>query len=403
MTGRFVIVGSGQSGAQAVTTLREAGFDGSLVMVGEEPDLPYQRPPLSKKYLLGELTAERIELRPAAYYQDLDVDVRTGVAAQRIDRERKQVHLTNSDTVPYDKLLLSTGSLPRPVPFPKANLRGVFHLRTKIDCDSLRAAMLAGDTLVVIGGGYIGLEIAAAGVQLGLRVTVLESAPRVLGRVTSPPIAEHFTALHRSRGVDVRCGARVEKLIGKRKVSGVRCDGETLPADTVVIGTGVMANESLALETGLQCDNGIIVNSKCQTSDPAIFAAGDCTNHPNPLVGRRLRLECVHNAIEQAKCAALNMMGEDHDYAVAPWFWSDQYDTKWQSVGLSTGHDRAVLRGDPLEGRFALFYLTEGVLTAVDAVNSPRDFMACRRLIPQRPKVDPNRLGDPAIPILEVA
>lgn len=403
MTERFVIVGGGQSGAQAATTLRESGFGGAVTMICEEPNLPYQRPPLSKKFLLGELSADRIELRPASYYRDLDVEVLTGIGAQRIERDAKRLHLTNGNSLPYDKLLLATGSRPRVLPVPGADLAGVHYLRTRADAERLRADMTAGQHLLVLGGGYIGLEVAAAGISLGLRVTVLESAPRVLGRVTGSRIAEHFTALHRSRGVEVRCCATVERLEGNGRVSAVRCDGELLPVNLVMAGIGVVACDTLARDSGLPCDNGIIVNSKCRTADPAIFAAGDCTNHPNPLVGHRLRLECVHNAIEQAKCAALNMLGEDRDHVIAPWFWSDQYDTKWQSVGLSAGHDATVLRGNPAEGRFALFYLTRGVLTAVDAVNSPRDFMACRKLIPQRPKMSVGRLGDSSIPLLEVA
>jgi 3-phenylpropionate/trans-cinnamate dioxygenase ferredoxin reductase subunit len=403
MAERFVIVGGGQSGAQAVTTLRESGFGGAVTMICEEPDLPYQRPPLSKKFLLGELSAERLELRPASYYRGLDVEMLTGVEAQQIERDAKRVHLTNGDSRPYDKLLLATGSRPRALPIPGADLAGVHYLRTKADAERLRAGMIAGQHLVVIGGGYIGLEIAAAGVSLGLRVTVLESAPRVLGRVTGTLVAEHFTALHRSRGVEIRCCATVERIEGARRLSAVQCDGELLPADLVVAGIGVAACDTLARDSGLPCENGIIVDSKCRTADPAIFAAGDCTNHPNPLAGRRLRLECVHNAIEQAKCAASNMLGENRDHAIAPWFWSDQYDTKWQSVGLSAGHDATVLRGNPAKGRFALFYLTKGVLSAVDAINSPREFMACRKLIPQRPTVIAERLGDSSIPILEVA
>lgn len=403
MTERIIIVGGGQSGAQAAITLRESGFAGSVVMIGEEPDLPYQRPPLSKTYLLGTLSAERIELRPASYYRDLDIDVLTGVSVKQIQRANKQLHLTNADRMPYDKLLLSTGSRPRVLPVPGADLPGVHYLRTKADAEHLRDSMMAGQRLMVIGGGYIGLEIAAAGIALGLRVTLLEAAPRVLARVTGTRIAEHFTALHRSRGVEVRCCAAIERIEGSGRVSGVRCDGESLPADLVAVGIGVTACDTLARDAGLPCDNGIVVDMKCRTADPAIFAAGDCTNHPNPLIGRRLRLECVHNAIEQAKCAALNMLGKNRDYAVTPWFWSDQYDTKWQSVGLSSGHDETVIRGKPEDGRFALFYLTDGVLTAVDAVNSPREFMACRMLIPQRLRVSVDRLGDPSIPMLEVA
>ncbi len=402
MIERFVIVGGGQSGAQAATVLRESGFDGAVTMICEEPHLPYQRPPLSKKFLLGEISAERIELRPISYYRDLDVEVLTGVSAQRIERDTKRLHLTDGTSLPYDKLLLATGSRPRVLPVPGADLTGVHYLRTRADAERLRADMTAGQHIQVIGGGYIGLEIAAAGISLGLHVTVIEMAPRVLGRVTGTRVAEYFTALHRSRGVEVRCGATVERLEGNHRVSAVRCDGELLPANLVMAGIGVVACDTLARDSGLPCDNGIVVDSKCRTADSAIFAAGDCTNHPNPLAGRRLRLECVHNAIEQAKCAALNMLGEDHDHAIAPWFWSDQYDTKWQSVGLSAGHDTTVLRGNPDEGRFALFYLINGVLTAVDAVNSPRDFMACRKLIPLRPKMSVERLGDSSIPLLEV-
>jgi 3-phenylpropionate/trans-cinnamate dioxygenase ferredoxin reductase subunit len=333
----------------------------------------------------------------------MDIEVRTGVAAQRIDRDGKRIHLTDADSLPYDKLLLATGSQPRSLPLPGADLVGVHMLRTKADAERLRADMFSGQHLVVIGGGYIGMEIAAVGVQLGLRVTVLESAPRVLGRTIGARVAEHLTALHRRHGAEIRCCARVERIEGVRRVSAVKCDGELLPADLVVVGIGVTPRDGLAHEAGLSCNDGIAVDIKCRTSDPTIFAAGDCTNHPNPVVGRRLRLECVHNAIEQAKCAALNMLGEDRDHAIAPWFWSDQYDTKWQSVGLSIGHDSTVLRGDPDEGCFALFYLTQGILTAVDAVNSPRDFMACRKLIPLRPRVCAKRLADPAIPLLEVA
>jgi len=403
MTERFVIVGGGQSGAQAAASLRESGFAGAVTMICAEPELPYQRPPLSKKFLLGEISAERIELRPASYYRNLDVEVRTGTGARRIERETKRLHLTNGDSLPYDKLLLATGSRPRVLSVPGADLAGVHYLRTKADAERLRAGMTTGQHLVVLGGGYIGLEIAAAGIALGLRVMVLEAAPRVLGRVTGTLIAEHFTALHRRRGVEIRCCATVEGLEGTRRVSTVRCDGEALPADLVVAGIGVAACDTLAREAGLPCDDGIIVDSKCRTADPAIFAAGDCTSHPNSLAGRRLRLECVHNAVEQAKCAAANMMGGHSDHDIAPWFWSDQYETKWQSVGLSAGHDATVLRGNPVDERFALFYLTKGVLTAVDAVNSPRDFMACRRLIPQRPAMNAQRLGDTSIPLLEVA
>lgn len=403
MIERFVIVGGGQSAAQAATTLRESGFDGTLIVVGEEPELPYQRPPLSKKFLLGEQSADRIELRTGAFYRDLDIEVRTGVGAQRIDRDARRVHLMDGDSLPYDKLLLATGGRPRTLALPGADLAGLHSLRTKADAERLRADMVAGRRLVVIGGGYVGMEIAAAGIALGLHVMVLESAPRVLGRGVGGRVAEHLTDLHRRRGVDVRCCAAIERIEGSRSVSAVRCDGESMPADLVVIGIGITPCDELARDAGLSCDDGIVVDLRCRTSDPTIFAAGDCTNHPNPLAGRRLRLECVHNAVEQAKCAALNMLGKDCDHAIAPWFWSDQYETKWRGVGLSAGHDSTVLRGDPIEGRFSLFYMTRGVLTAVDAVNSPRDFLACRRLIPLRPKLSAKHLADPAIPLLEVA
>jgi 3-phenylpropionate/trans-cinnamate dioxygenase ferredoxin reductase subunit len=403
MRSTFVIVGGGQSAAQAATSLRELGFDGRLVLIGEEPALPYQRPPLSKKFLLGEIDADRLAIRPENHYRTLDIELVLGTRVEAVDRETARVALRSGASVAYDKLLLATGSRPRRLLVPGADRRGIHYLRGQSDAAGLRDELRPGRRLVIVGGGYIGLEIAAAARMSGMEVVILESAPRILGRVTGPTTAAFFAAMHVARGVEIRCGARIEGFEGGSRVSAVRCADGTLAADVVVVGVGAEACDEIARAAGLACENGIVVDGACRTADPRVFASGDCANFPHPLLGRRLRLECVHNAIEQGKTAALNMLERPHDYAAVPWFWSDQYDSKWQIVGLWDGYDDIVVRGAPESGAFACFYMREGRLIAVDAINSPRDFMACRRLIPQRPKVPLERLADPAVPLLEVA
>jgi 3-phenylpropionate/trans-cinnamate dioxygenase ferredoxin reductase subunit len=304
-------------------------------------------------------------------------------------------------------LLLATGSRPRRLTLPGADLPGVCYLRDIADVGTIRSFMGPGKSMAVVGGGYIGLEVAAVGIQAGMKVTLLEVADRILNRVTVPKLSDFFMRFHETRGADVRCGTRVigfegSGFEGDGQVERVLCEDGPVAADLVVVGVGILPNVELAQAAGLDCDDGVLVDEFCRTKDPRIFAAGDCTNHPNSLLKRRLRLESVHNALEQAKTAAANICGQEMAYAQIPWFWSDQHDLKLQIVGLSGEHDEIVLRGDMDGESFALFYLKDGVVIAVDAVNRPREFMASRRIIPRQTKIEPERLADNSIPMQEL-
>lgn len=403
MTEACVIVGAGHCGGQAALSLREAGFAGRVVLLGAEPHPPYQRPPLSKRYLAGELDAERTLLRPLAHYAAQSIEVRLGTPATAIDGSAARVELADGSRVAYDRLLIATGSRPRRLPVPGAGLPGVFYFRTLEDVDRIRAALAPGRRLVVIGGGYIGLEVAAVAVELGLRVTVLEAAGRLLARVTSPPVSAYFEQLHRDRGVEIVCGGAVTAIEGRERAEAVLCGRERYAADAVVIGIGITPNTELAAAAEIGCDDGIVVNERCATGAPGIYAAGDCTRHPSALLGRRIRLESVQNAVDQAKVAAANMAGGDRVYDEVPWFWSHQYDVRLQSVGLYQGGEVMVKRGSPAQHRFAVFYLREGVLTGIDAVNMPREYMACRKLVAQRARPAIEQLANPAAPLQEAA
>ena len=393
----FIVVGAGHCAGQVAASLRQQGFEGELVIIGEEPYIPYQRPPLSKKFLTGELSIERVYLRPMKFYQDNKIELLLGNRVVALHPQQRRIALADGSERRYDKLLLATGSNPKRLHVAGADLPGIFYLRTIADVQRIRPYLVGGKNLVVIGGGYIGLEVSAAGVQCGMHVTLLEVADRILNRVTAPPMSDFFTQLHRECGVDVRCNARVLRFEGRDRVRGVICDGVRLDADLVVIGIGILPNIELAQSAGLTCGDGIVVDEYCQTADAHIFAAGDCTNHPNPLLQRRLRLESVQNAVEQGKVAAANLCGKREPYAEIPWFWSDQYDVKLQIVGIAEGYDQVVQRGRMQDHAFSLFYLRKGALIAVDAVNSPREYMACRKLIPQRPRIGPERLANTTI------
>jgi 3-phenylpropionate/trans-cinnamate dioxygenase ferredoxin reductase component len=393
----FAIIGAGHCAGQAAASLRQQGFDGEIVIIGEEPHIPYQRPPLSKKFLVGELPLERVYLRPLKFYQDNNVELLLDTRAVALDPQQRRLAFADGTQRRYDKLLLATGSRPRRLAVAGVDLPGVCYLRTIADAQRIQAYMQAGKSLVVIGGGYIGLEVSAVGVQRGMRVTLLEAADRVLGRVTAPAMSDFFTKLHGEHGVDIRCNARVLRFEGSDHVAAVTCDDARIEADLVVIGIGILPNVELAQSAGLPCDNGIIVDEYCRSGDARIFAAGDCSNHPNPLLQCRLRLESVHNAVEQGKTAAANMCGKGQPYSEIPWFWSDQYDVKLQMVGIADGYDQLVQRGRTEERAFALFYLKDGVLIAVDAINNPREYMACKKLVPQRMRIAPERLADTTI------
>jgi 3-phenylpropionate/trans-cinnamate dioxygenase ferredoxin reductase subunit len=404
MSKRVVIAGAGHAAGQVIASLRQHKFEGQIVLVGEERYLPYQRPPLSKKFLAGEMPAERLYYKPSSFYEDADVETHLETRIESVDREAKSIVTTAGDRIPYDKLVLALGSRVRRLPVEGANLDNVHYLRNIADVESIRGGFEAGKRLVVIGAGYIGLEVAAVANQAGLDVTVIEMADRVMSRVVSPEVSDFYQIEHTVKGVRFRLSSGVAGLEGKKRVKAVvTSDGEEIPADLVVIGVGILPNTELATAAGLEVENGIVVDDHCMTSDPDIFAVGDCTLHPNAIYERRLRLESVHNALEQAKTAAANICGQDTAYCQVPWFWSDQYDLKLQIAGLSQGYDDVVIRGNPAERSFSCLYLKEGRLIAVDAINAPRDFVQSKQLIADRVRVATDRLADTDVMLKELA
>jgi 3-phenylpropionate/trans-cinnamate dioxygenase ferredoxin reductase component len=395
---RIVIIGAGQAGAQAIATLRGEGFSGSLTLVGEEPFAPYQRPPLSKAYLAGDFTRERLFLKPDSFYAEAACDLHLAVAAQSIDRAKRTVRLSSGEILAYDRLLLTTGARVRKLPVPGADLAGVHYLRSIADVDAMRRHFSLGARFAVVGGGYIGLEVAAVAVKHGLKVTVIEAAERVMIRAASAQISAFYESEHRAHGVEFVLGAIAEAFDGAGQVEAVRTNLGRVAADFVLAGIGIVPNCELAQAAGLSCDNGIMVDEYGATSDPDIFAAGDCTSHP-AFAGGRVRLESVQNAIDQAKHAALAMLGKPIAYREVPWFWSDQYDLKLQIAGLAHPRDVTVLRGDPAARKFSVFHLRDGVVAAVEAVNTAPDYIIGRKLIAARAAIAAERLADVSVPI----
>jgi 3-phenylpropionate/trans-cinnamate dioxygenase ferredoxin reductase subunit len=395
---RIVIIGAGQAGAQAVATLRAEGFAGLLTLIGDEPFAPYQRPPLSKAYLAGDFARERLFLKPDSFYAESACDLRLAVAAQAIDRAQRTVRLSSGEILAYDRLLLTTGGRVRKLPVPGADFAGVHYLRGIADVDAMRRHFRLGARFAVVGGGYIGLEVAAVAVKHGLKVTVIEAAERVMIRAASPQISAFYESEHRAQGVEFVLGAMAEAFDGAGQVEAVRTNLGRVAADFVLAGIGIVPNCELAQAAGLPCDNGITVDEYGATSDPDIFAAGDCTSHP-AFAGGRVRLESVQNAIDQAKHAALAMLGKSVAYREVPWFWSDQYDLKLQIAGLAHPGDVTVLRGDPVSRKFSVFHLRDGVLAAVEAVNAAPDYIVGRKLIAARARIAPERLADFSMPI----
>jgi 3-phenylpropionate/trans-cinnamate dioxygenase ferredoxin reductase subunit len=404
---RVVIVGGGQAAVQAIDTLRRRGFAGQLVLIGDEPWLPYQRPPLSKKYLAGALERERLLLRPQAFYESHGVETRLGRRVEEVSRRDQRLRLDDGTSCAYDALLIATGSRPRPLAAPGAELDGVHFLRNIADVERIRAELAPGKRLVIVGGGYIGLEVAATSRELGLDVTVLEMADRVMNRVVCPQLSAFYQAEHARRGVTILCNSRVRALAAAPGNTRVRAvvteDGDEHAADVVVVGCGVLPADGLAAAAGLACENGIVVDDRCRTSDPVIHAAGDCTSHPSRHYGRRLRLESVDNAFEQGASAALNLLGLETVHDKVPWFWSDQYDLKLIIIGISQGYDTVVMRGDPAGRAFSACYLRGGELVAVDSINSPKDQMAARKLVAAHARPSPERLADPTVPLKDTA
>jgi 3-phenylpropionate/trans-cinnamate dioxygenase ferredoxin reductase subunit len=388
-----VIIGAGHAAGQAAASLRQAKYAGDITIVGDEAHIPYQRPPLSKAYLKGDQSADKVYLRAESFYADRNIAMKLSTRATAIDTTAKTVALSSDETLHYDHLLISTGSRPRKLSIDGSDLPGIHYLRTMDDVDGLRDGMQADANLVIVGGGYIGLEVAAVGRELGLNVHVLEMEERILQRVTTPEMSAYYHQLHEGRGVNIHTNTAVTGFAGDGKVQEVLCGDKRFPADIVIVGIGIIPNTELAEAAGIVCDNGIVVDDHCCTSDPNVYAAGDCTNHPNPLLDRRLRLESVPNAMDQARVSTANMLGDDKTYAAIPWFWSDQYELKLQMVGFSADGDAQVLRGDMASNQFAIFYLKDGKVVAADAVNSPKEFMLCKQLVGK--SADPTMLADP--------
>jgi len=390
----FVVIGAGQAGSSLVTTLRNRGFAGKVTLIGAEPHLPYQRPPLSKAYLLGEMERDRLLLRNQAFYDEKDITLRLGRTVTKIDRAAKCVHFAN-ETIAYDRLALCIGLTPRRLPAAIGGaLEGVHVLRTLADIDAIYEPIRKARRALVVGGGYIGLEGAAVARKLGVEVTVIEMADRILNRVAAPETADYIRKLHQDHGVTIREGIGLKRLTGELHVTGAELsDGTTLAADIVIAGIGMDGAVPLAEQAGLRCDGGIVVDEMARTSDPDIFAAGDCTRQP--FRGQMVRIESVSNAIDQAEAAAANMMGADTPYAPKPWFWSDQYDLSLQIAGLNMGYDRIVTRGGG-EEPVSFWYYEGATLRAVAAMSRPRAYMVGKRLLDMGKTVDPAAVADPA-------
>jgi 3-phenylpropionate/trans-cinnamate dioxygenase ferredoxin reductase subunit len=403
VTERIVIAGAGHAAGQLVASLKQQKFDGHIVLVGNEAHLPYQRPPLSKKFLSGDLAAERLYVKPPEFYDDPQIELRLDTMITKIDRSRKILETENGDDISYDKLILAMGSRVRRLSIEGADLDGVHYLRNIADVEDIRAELKSKKSAVIVGAGYIGLEVAAVIRQLGLEVTVVEMADRVMSRVVSPEISDFYQIEHTNHGVRLRLSTGITAFRGDGRIEAVETeDGELIPADFIVVGVGILPNTELAIDAGLNVDDGIVVDDKCQTSDPFIYAVGDCTRHPNTIYDRNLRLESVHNALEQAKTAVSNICGNEKHYSQVPWFWSDQYDLKLQIAGLSTDYDDVIIRGNPAERSFACLYLKDRMLIATDAVNSPREFVQSKALIASHAELDRSQLADTSIQLKEL-
>jgi 3-phenylpropionate/trans-cinnamate dioxygenase ferredoxin reductase subunit len=400
---RIVVAGGGQAAVQAVDALRRRGFAGQLTLVGDEPWPPYQRPPLSKKYLAGSFERERLLIRPAAFFAEHAVTTHFAHRVTDIARRERHVRLDDGLVLPYDALLLATGSRPRRLIAPGSELAGVHYLRTLADADRIRAESAPKGRLVIIGGGYIGLEVAATARERGMEVTVIEMAQRVMSRVTSPEVSAFYEAEHARRGVRICCNETVRALHGDPRTGRVRTvlteGGGEYPADLVIAGVGVAPADELAQAAGLECENGIVTDVYCRTADEAIYAAGDCANHLNRQYGRHLRLESVDNAFEQGTTVALNLIGTATVHDKVPWFWSDQFDLKLIIVGVGHGYDTAILRGSPATRSFSVCYLRGGELVALDSINTPKDQMAARKLIGAHARPNIDKLVDPGVPL----
>ncbi|MFC3713856.1 NAD(P)/FAD-dependent oxidoreductase [Sphingoaurantiacus capsulatus] len=397
------IVGAGQAGAQAAISLRQGGFTGSIALIGDEPAPPYERPPLSKDYLAGEKPFERMLLRPEAFWAERNVTLRLNTRITAVDAAKHELTSASGESIGYGQLVWATGGSPRALPVPGGDLAGVHVIRTRADVDALRDEVAGAERIAIIGGGYIGLEAAAVLRKLGKQVVLLEALERVLARVAGKAVSLFYEHEHRAQGVDIRTGVRLVELLGENgrvRAVGFGPGVEELPCDIVIVGIGIVPSVGPLAIAGADTDNGVQVDEHCRTSLPDVFAIGDCARHANSYAGGdRIRLESVQNAVDQAKVAAAAILGAPVAYKAVPWFWSNQYDLRLQTVGLSTGHDATISRGDPATRSFSLIYLQGGRVIALDCINAARDYAQGRALVDAGLVADPKLLADPAVPL----
>ncbi|HXG37126.1 MAG TPA: FAD-dependent oxidoreductase [Dehalococcoidia bacterium] len=394
----MVLVGASMVGSSAARALRSLGFDGRIILVGQERELPYDRPPLSKEYLKGEMEREKLFLLPSNFYSENDIELELGVRVARIDPQSSKVELENGKSIAYDRVLIGTGGHVRKVEVPGADLEGIYYLRTLEDSDAIAAELKPGRRCVVIGAGFIGAEIAASARMKGVEVTMLEIAPVPMGRALSEDVGKIYAEIHREHGVDLRLNDGIERFEGEKRVQRVvGTSGQTVECDFVVVGVGIVPETNLVEGTGIETGNGIMVNEYCETNAPGVYAAGDVANFYSAFLGERVRLEHWSNAQNQAAAAAKNMLGEREVYIDVPWFWSDQYDINLQLIGHPRNWDQVVFRGNVEERRFTVFYLKDGGLQAALALNRGGDIRPCREVIKAGIPVDPQQLQDEGV------
>jgi 3-phenylpropionate/trans-cinnamate dioxygenase ferredoxin reductase subunit len=399
-----VIVGTGQAGFQTAASLRAEGFQESITLIGEEPHIPYQRPPLSKGFPLGTQDLDSIELRPKNFYADHEINLLPSERVTTLDRVSRQITLASGSSLPYDRLVLATGARNRLLPVKGADLDGVLYLRSLDEAIALKERLKTAQEIVVIGGGFIGLELAAVACSLGKSVTVLEALPRLMSRVVAPVISDFYRELHSIKGVKVFCGACVSEIVGSGSTvqEVVLSDGRRFPAGLVLVGIGVVPNSELARDVGLRISNGIAVNEHLQTDDGNIFAIGDCAEHPCIFARAHIRLESVQNAADQAQCVAAAIANRPVPYRALPWFWTDQFDIKLQMAGISHGHDRIVTRGNPESRKLSVFYFRENQLVAIDSINRPLDHMIGRKLLTAAVPLTPDQAADESVDLKQL-
>ena len=391
----LVVIGAGQSAIQCITSLKKEGYEGSITLVGEEEHLPYQRPPLSKGFLDDSINKERLYFKKLDFFTENKIQLKLGISATSVDIENNLVNLSDEDKLHFDKLVFATGSRVRLLDFPGNDLDNIHYLRGLDDAENIKKGLEKSKHLVVIGAGYIGLEVAAIASEKGVKVSIVEMADRVMSRTVDPQISDYYLNLHQNNGVKFKFNTSLEEIKGQGQVESVVCsDGTSINTDMVIIGAGVIPNTEIAQNSGVSCENGILVDEFGRTNFKNVFACGDCTSHPNKLLNMQLRLESVHNAMEQSKAVAMSVLDKPAEYSQIPWFWSDQYDHKLQIVGISGSHDTVTMRGSTDASKFMLFYTRGEELVAVDAVNNPKDFLICRKLVANKVKIKTDMISD---------